>query len=148
MPELDVEEIKKILPHRYPFLLVDRVLELKKNHIISYKNVTANEEFFNGHFPGRPLMPAVLQVEAMAQSGAIMLMKMHVKKPEENLVVFTNINKAKFRKSVTPGDQFHMDIKLTQRRHNFITMEGTGTVDGKIACELEATAAIVPRESR
>lgn len=147
MSVLDVEEIKKILPHRYPFLLVDRVLKLEKNHILSYKNVTANEEFFNGHFPGRPLMPAVLQVEAMAQSGAIMLLKMHVEKPEDNLVVFTNINKAKFRKSVTPGDRFEMDIKLTGRRRNFITMVGTGTVDGKIACELEATAAIVPRKS-
>ncbi|HLR76889.1 MAG TPA: 3-hydroxyacyl-ACP dehydratase FabZ [Balneolaceae bacterium] len=146
MPELETEDIKEILPHRYPFLLVDRVLELDKKHIISYKNVTANEEFFNGHFPGKPLMPAVLQVEAMAQSGAIMLMKMHVEKPENNLVVFTNINQAKFRKSVTPGDQFHMDIRLTNRRRNFITMEGAGTVDGKIACELEATAAIVPRK--
>ncbi len=146
MLTLEVEEIKEILPHRYPFLLVDRVLKLEKEHIVSIKNVTANEEYFSGHFPGKPLMPAVLQVEAMAQSGAIMLMKMHVEDPVKNLVVFTNINRAKFRKSVTPGDQFHMDIELTQRRRNFITMEGEGTVDGKIACELEATAAIVPRE--
>ncbi len=146
MPTLEVEEIKKVLPHRYPFLLVDRVLELEKKHIVSIKNVTANEEFFNGHFPGKPIMPAVLQVEAMAQSGAIMLMKMHVENPVENLVVFTNINRAKFRRSVVPGDQFHMDIELTKRRRNFITMEGQGTVEGEIACELEATAAIVSRE--
>lgn len=146
MIELEVEEIKEILPHRYPFLLVDRVLELDKKHITSYKNVTANEEFFNGHFPGKPIMPGVLQVEAMAQSGAIMVMKMHVENPTDNLVVFTNINKAKFRRSVVPGDQFHMEIDLTKQRRNFITMEGEGTVDGDIACELEATAAVVPKE--
>lgn len=146
MIELEVEDIKEILPHRYPFLLVDRVLKLDKNHITSYKNVTANEEFFNGHFPGKPIMPGVLQVEAMAQSGAIMVMKMHVENPTDNLVVFTNINKAKFRRSVVPGDQFHMEIDLTKQRRNFITMEGEGTVDGDIACELEATAAVVPKE--
>lgn len=146
MEELEIEDIKNILPHRYPFLLVDRVLEVDEKHIISYKNVTANEEFFNGHFPGKPLMPAVLQVEAMAQSGALMLMKMHVDDPEENLVVFTNINRAKFRKSVTPGDQFHMEIDLTKQRRNFITMEGKGTVKGEVACELEATAAIVSND--
>lgn len=146
MIELEVEDIKEILPHRYPFLLVDRVLELDKNHITSYKNVTANEEFFNGHFPGKPIMPGVLQVEAMAQSGAIMVMKMHVENPTDNLVVFTNINRAKFRRSVVPGDQFHMEIDLTKQRRNFITMEGEGTVDGDIACELEATAAVVPKE--
>lgn len=147
MPELQIEDIKNILPHRYPFLLVDRVLEVDESHIISYKNVSANEDFFNGHFPGKPLMPAVLQVEAMAQSGALMLMKTHVEDPDNSLVVFTNINGAKFRRSVTPGDQFHMEIDLTQQRRNFITMEGTGTVDGEVACELEATAAIVSKDN-
>ncbi len=146
MPELNIEQIKKVLPHRYPFLMVDRVLHLEENHIISIKNVSANEEFFNGHFPGKALMPGVLQVEAMAQSGAIMLLEKHIENPENNLVVFTNINRAKFRKSVIPGDQFHMDIKLTQRRRNFTTMEGIATVGDKVACELEATAAIVPKE--
>lgn len=146
MSVMEVEAIKKVLPHRYPFLLVDRVLELEDNRIVTIKNVTANEEFFNGHFPGKPLMPGVLQVEAMAQSGCIMLLERHVEDVESNLVVFTNINKAKFRRSVVPGDQLRMEINLTSQRRNFTTMEGKATVDGQVACELEATAAIVPKE--
>src|SRR5699024_1522708 len=115
-----------------------RVLELEKKRILTIKNVTANEEFFNGHFPERPIMPGVLQVEAMAQSGCIMLMEMHVESAQDNLVVFTNINKAKFRRSVVPGDQLRMEVLLTKQRRNFTTMEGTATVDGTTVCELEA----------
>jgi 3-hydroxyacyl-[acyl-carrier-protein] dehydratase len=125
---------------------VDRVLELESDRIRTIKNVTVNEEFFNGHFPGAPLMPGVLQVEALAQSACIMLMKMHVKDVESNLIVFTGIKNAKFRKSVVPGDQLQMDIKLINQRRNFVTMEGQATVDGEVTCELEASAAIVPRE--
>lgn len=143
---MEVEEIKKYIPHRYPFLLVDRVLEMEEERILSIKNVTVNEEFFNGHFPGAPMMPGVLQVEAMAQSACIMLMKKHVEDIEKNLVVFTGIKNAKFRKSVVPGDQLKMEVKLVNQRRNFVTMEGKATVDGEVACELEASAAIVPRE--
>lgn len=143
---MDIEEIRKLLPHRYPFLLVDRVLELEDERIVTLKNVTVNEEFFNGHFPGRPIMPAVLQVEAMAQSGCIMLMKNRVEDPENSLLVFTGIQKAKFRKQVVPGDQLKMEVKLTNMRRNFATMEGTATVDGKIVCELVASAAVVSRD--
>lgn len=146
MAEMKVEELKKYIPHRYPFLLVDRVLELEEERIVTLKNVTVNEEFFNGHFPGAPIMPGVLQVEALAQSGGIMLMKNQVENPEENLVVFTGINKAKFRKSVEPGDQIKMEVTLKNQRRNFVTMDGTSTVDGNVVCELEASAAIVPRE--
>ena len=146
MAEMNVEEIKKYIPHRYPFLLVDRVLELEEKRIVTLKNVTVNEEFFNGHFPGAPIMPGVLQVEALAQSGGIMLMKNQVEHPEENLVVFTGINKAKFRKSVEPGDQIEMEVTLKNQRRNFVTMDGISRVDGNVVCELEASAAIVPRE--
>ena len=146
MSLMEIEAIKKVLPHRYPFLLVDRVLELEEKRILAYKNVTANEDFFNGHFPGKPLMPGVLQVEALAQTGCIMLTEMHIEDPENNLIVFTNINKAKFRKSVVPGDRLMMEVFLTNRRRNFTTMEGTASVDGDVVCELEATSAIVPKE--
>lgn len=146
MAVMEVEEIKKLIPHRYPFLLVDRVLEIEEDRIVSIKNVTVNEEFFNGHFPGAPMMPGVLQVEAMAQSACIMLMKKHVEDTAKNLVVFTGIKNAKFRKSVVPGDQLKMEVKLINQRRNFVTMEGIATVDNEIVCELEASAAIVPRE--
>ncbi|MBD3616462.1 MAG: 3-hydroxyacyl-ACP dehydratase FabZ [Gracilimonas sp.] len=143
---MNIEEIKKVLPHRYPFLLVDRVLEVDETNIKAYKNVTANEEFFNGHFPGQPIMPGVLQVEALAQAGAIMLMTQQVDNPQETLMVFTGINKCKFRKQVVPGDQLMLEVELGSKKRNFVTMKGIATVDGKVTCELEASAALVPRE--
>lgn len=146
MDQLKIEDIKKLIPHRYPFLLVDRVLEVEEGRILSVKNVSANEDFFNGHFPERPIMPGVLQVEAMAQSGAIMLMHSHIEDPEDSLMVFTGINMAKFRKSVVPGDQLKMEVKLVNQRRNFYRMEGIAKVGDDVACELEASAAVVPSE--
>ena len=143
---MTIEEIKKVIPHRYPFLLVDRVLELEEEKITAIKNVTANEEFFNGHFPGQPIMPGVLQVEALAQAGAIMLMTQKVKDPENNLMVFTGIKNCKFRRQVVPGDQLKLEVELGSMRRNFVTMIGKATVDGEVACELEASAAIVTKE--
>jgi 3-hydroxyacyl-[acyl-carrier-protein] dehydratase len=141
-----IEEIKKIIPHRYPFLLVDRVLELEEEQITAIKNVTVNEEFFNGHFLGQPIMPGVLQVEALAQAGAILLMKQKVEDSEKNLMVFTGIKNCKFRRQVVPGDQLKLEVKLGMMRRNFVTMIGTASVDGEVTCELEASAAIVPKQ--
>jgi len=143
---MQIEEIKNYLPHRYPFLLVDRVLKIEKKSIHTLKNVTVNEEFFNGHFPGRPIMPGVLQVEALAQSGALMLLTKHVEDPEKSLMVFTGIKNAKFRRQVVPGDQLEMKVTLEKFRRNFVVMKGIATVDGETACELEASAALVSKE--
>lgn len=142
---MNIEEIKEVIPHRYPFLLVDRVLELGEEHIVAIKNVTANEEFFNGHFPGKAIMPGVLQVEALAQCGAIMLMKQQ-ENPDSKLMVFTGIKNAKFRKQVVPGDRLHFEVKLESFRRNFVSMKGVATVDGEVTCEIEASAAIVDKE--
>jgi len=143
---MDIEEIKKYLPHRFPFLLVDRVLEIEDEKIVTIKNVTVNENYFNGHFPESPIMPGVLQIEALAQSGCILVLDKGVDDPSKVLVVFSGIQKAKFRKTVVPGDQLRMEVELASRRRNFITMKGRATVDGELVCELEASAAIVPKE--
>jgi 3-hydroxyacyl-[acyl-carrier-protein] dehydratase len=146
MAELMIEEIKNYLPHRYPFLLVDRVVEIEEERIQAYKNVTVNEDFFNGHFPGSPIMPGVLQIEALAQTGAVLMMKQKVDDPEDHLIVFSGIKNAKFRKPVVPGDQLQLEVEMVSQRRNFVVMKGTATVDGKVTCELEASAAIVKKE--
>lgn len=144
---MNIEEIKAIIPHRYPFLLVDRVLEMDEKKILTIKNVTGNEDFFNGHFPGKPLMPGVLQVEAMAQSGCVLVLKKLCDDPENTTIVFSNISKAKFRRPVVPGDQLRMEVEVVSMRRQFATLRGIATVDGKITCELEATAALVASDS-
>src|ERR1700722_4742458 len=145
---LDIGQIMEFLPHRYPFLLIDRVIEFERaKRIVAIKNVTINEPFFNGHFPGYPIMPGVLVVEAMAQAGCILLLK-EVADREQKLVVFTGIEQAKFRRPITPGDQLRLEVNVLSFRPRQGRMEGKAYVDGKLACEATLTCAVVPRQTR
>ncbi len=143
----DIEAILRIMPHRYPFLLVDRIVEydLENNRILGYKNVTFNEPFFQGHFPGRPVMPGVLIVEAMAQTGCLLLLKDLELDPERVLVFFTGIDKARFRKPVVPGDQLFMEVRFLHRRFKTVLLEGKAFVNGQLVAQAELQAAIVER---
>lgn len=143
---LTIEQIKELIPHRYPFLLVDRVTEITETSAKGYKNVSANEDFFNGHFPGQPIMPGVLQLEAMAQLGCILIMQAKKEELKDSIIVFTGINNAKFKKMVVPGDKLEMEIELGGVRRNFATFSGKAMVDGQLACSMEASAAIVPKQ--
>jgi len=138
---IDIKEIMKLLPHRYPFILVDRVVELiEGDKIIALKNVTINEPFFAGHFPGVPIMPGVLIVEAMAQAGGILFA---VSQPEEKRggpVYFMGMDKVKFRKPVVPGDQLFFEVKILNMRSKAVKMSGIATVEGKCVAEAEFIA--------
>ncbi len=144
-PVFDIGAITQIMPHRYPFLLVDRILELEEGRrVVGIKNVTINEPFFPGHFPGRPVMPGVLIIEAMAQTGGFMLLHM-VEDPEKKLLFFAGIDKVRFKKPVTPGDQLRFELTLESFKRGICKMTGRATVDGQLACEAELTAALVDR---
>ena len=141
----DIQEILGFLPHRYPFLLLDRVLEFEPTkRLVAIKNVTINEQFFQGHFPGYPIMPGVLMVEAMAQAGGIIMMA-ELPDRDKKLVVFTGIERAKFRRPVTPGDQLRIEVDVLSFRTRAGRMAGKAYVDGKMACEATLTCMIVPR---
>jgi 3-hydroxyacyl-[acyl-carrier-protein] dehydratase len=145
---LNIGQIMEYLPHRYPFLLIDRVVEFERaRRIVAIKNVTINEPFFSGHFPGYPIMPGVLVVEAMAQAGCILLLS-EVADRENKLVVFTGIERAKFRRPITPGDQLRLEVDVLSFRPRAGRMEGKAYVDGKLACEATLTCAVVPRQAR
>jgi UDP-3-O-[3-hydroxymyristoyl] N-acetylglucosamine deacetylase/3-hydroxyacyl-[acyl-carrier-protein] dehydratase len=144
---LDILEIQKILPHRYPFLLVDRVLELVPNkRVVGIKNVTANEPFFQGHFPGHPIMPGVLVIEAMAQVGGMALL-MDGNGSSEKILYLAGIDNARFRKPITPGDQIRFEVDVLHNRGKIAKVVGKALVDGQLAVEAEITCAIVERDA-
>jgi 3-hydroxyacyl-[acyl-carrier-protein] dehydratase len=141
----NIQEIMDFLPHRYPFLLIDRVVEFEPaKRLVAIKNVTMNEPFFQGHFPGLPIMPGVLVIEAMAQAGAIIMMT-EMPDRETKLAVFTGIEKAKFRRQVTPGDQLRIEVEVLAFKSRVGRMEAKALVDGKVACQAILTFAVVPR---
>lgn len=147
---MDVSAIASLLPHRYPFLLVDRVVELAAgDRIVALKNVTVNEPFFVGHFPQRPLMPGVLICEALVQAGGILArasvapLDEALERPANRLAMLTGLDRARFRRRVSPGDQLRLEVAIQRRRGTFWKMEGKARVDGKIVAELEFTVADV-----
>ena len=141
----DINLIQEVMPHRYPFLLVDRIIEFEnRKRVVGIKNVTMNEPFFPGHFPGHPIMPAVLIIEAMAQTGGVLLLNT-VDDPKNHLVYFTRIDKAKFRRPVLPGDQLRFELELKSLRRGMCTMKGSAYVDGQLAAEAELSSVIVER---
>jgi 3-hydroxyacyl-[acyl-carrier-protein] dehydratase len=142
---LNVTEIQAILPHRFPFLLIDRVTEIERlKRIVAIKNVTINEPFFQGHFPNFPIMPGVLIVEAMAQAGGALLLT-EVPDRDHKLMVFTGIERAKFRKPVTPGDQLRIEVTVANWRTIAVKLEGKAYVGDKLVCEATISCALVNR---
>ncbi len=144
---LSITEIMNILPHRYPMLLVDRVLEFESDkRIVCLKSVTANEQFFQGHFPGAPVMPGVLIVEAMAQCAAVLILR-DIPNRNEKLFLFGGVDKARFRKPVIPGDQLRLECVIRQRRASSVKVHGIATVDGKVVAEADLLSIMVDRPS-
>src|SRR5580658_7535849 len=132
---LEIRDIMSILPHRYPFLLIDRLMEIeRKKRIVAIKNVTINEPFFAGHFPNFPIMPGVLIAEAIAQAGGALLLT-EIPDRDDKLMVFTGIEGAKFRKAVVPGDQLRIEVTVLNWRRTAVKLIGKATVDGVLACE-------------
>lgn len=142
---MDILEIQSLIPHRYPFLLIDRIVEIEPlKRIVAIKNVTMNEPFFQGHFPGVPVMPGVLIIEAMAQAGAVLLFK-EVPDRENKLMYFAAIEEARFRKPVTPGDQLRLEIEVIKYRSGYGKLSGKAYVDGVVVCEAIVTSVTIDK---
>src|SRR5713226_7377319 len=144
MPILDTNEIRQILPHRYPMLLVDRIVELDEERIVGIKNVTSNEPFFIGHFPDFPVMPGVLIVEAMAQTAGVLVLK-SIPDRHNKLVLLVSIEYAKFRKPVVPGDQLRLEMTVIKRKASVAKMAGRATVDGVLVAEAEVMCKLADK---
>ncbi len=144
-PVLDITRILEVIPHRYPFLLVDRIVEIEpRRRVVGIKNVTINEPFFQGHFPGHPIMPGVLIVESMAQVGGMLLMD-ELDQPDGKVVYFMTLDNIKFRRPVVPGDQIRAEVEMVQLRGRTCRMKGVAYVEGQVACEAEMMAMVVDR---
>ena len=142
---MDIARIMERLPHRYPFLLVDRIIEVEgTTRVVGLKNVTINEPFFQGHFPGHPIMPGVLIVEAMAQTGGVLLLD-GIENPQDKVVYFMSLDGVKFRRPVVPGDQLRMEVEVLQNRGRTVRLKGTALVEGAVVAEAEMMARIVDR---
>lgn len=146
---MDIHKIMELLPHRYPFLLVDRVVALERDSFVeAYKNVSINEPFFQGHFPGLPVMPGVMIIEAMAQAGGFLVLHgLGDDTVRDSIFLFTGIEKVRFRKPVLPGDRLDLHCELIKHKLNLWKMRGKARVDGALAAEAELTAAIVPKRN-
>ncbi len=142
---MDVREIQAAIPHRYPFLLIDRVLEVGDEKVVALKNVTANEPFFQGHFPGHPVMPGVLIVEAMAQAGAVLAVRSSDYDAAKQVIYFMAIDGVKFRKPVVPGDQLRLEVTPLRKGKTVWKMRGEAKVEGNVVCEAEFLATIANR---
>jgi beta-hydroxyacyl-ACP dehydratase FabZ len=145
MPILEINEIRGILPHRYPFLLVDRIVELEAERIVGIKNVTANEPFFQGHFPDFPVMPGVLIIEAMAQTAGILVLK-NIPDRDRKLVLLVSVDGARFRRPVVPGDVLRMEMTLLKKKASVAKMSGKATVDGVVVAEAEVMCKLADKD--